>query len=1028
MLILPLLAALSGNATIHPETPGVAVRHDPLGGVPLCVWNDSGLFTKLTPGIHAIDERVFRYPNGSTSNQYHWNSAGHFDADSIWVASDSTFSPGWVGETVHRGTSYNQYGSTYQSLIDDGDTTTFWWSNPDHPDAPGWFEMDLGKAKVIDSLALWLGNLRPDSVQIVRWTGNNGVYPLPHQQQTPWMEVARLPGSAFLGYKLPTAIAAQFIGVRPIGTLDSGWQVREFQVLKSGTLVSNNIPDGANQTKVDAISAIPAVRKRTYASDWDFETYMTWINSYPGAQPIICVNYGGGTPQEAAAWVHYANKVRGYGIHRWQIGNEIAGDWEDGGPVSAREYAERFVAYARAMKAEDNSIEVVGPVFPSDQFVQNASGDFDGRSWLQGFLYYVDSVEKATSTPLVDGIDFHTYPYWFDAPPVTQDMIDSCDGSGAAYDTLTALVGRTIANPTSREILMTEYNTSTVNSSLEQTTSAGTATGLQLAHFIQRFGDRGVAVLWELFEGGGTGPDGSWGTLSEFDNPTLGEWSSLGDPPAATFWPKRTILRQWLDTAGGDTIEPVDQVSGARLFAVRNNGRVSILAFNLGPDSTTIALEPSLFPQGGDILSWGTGEFNWIGTTTDAQAAPDNGPSSRPIPASWSGSAKIPPYGFLVVRGSSRARQPLRTVHWQLSKPGPTVADTVTISGWSTAEGTHLTGGTWSAGAASGPLVATDGVWDGPCESWTARVPAGSVGTGSWALHIAVTDSVGDTARDSVAIQVSGTLRPVLLISNFDNKVRNTTFGTVWNTFAGPDSFTVALTIPTTGGLGTPYLQSTIHIGQPAGLGYTNYVTTYFPVPAGLDKRDTSMNLVGMVFDIKTTQSSIAQDFRLLVDLTDINVPGNYNNYAINLPNTNGQWVHDTVLFQDVQQQAGWGIALPFDLDSLQLVEFRAEGAGNAVLALDNVAFLGTKGADYMVGITPRSAHAPDLALFGRKLQVGISGEWTLRLVSADGRTLSRWTGTGPTTLALPRTSATSWALLQGTGLRRTLSIPPLSR
>jgi hypothetical protein len=1028
MPILPLLIALSGNATII-GAPGVAVRHDPLGGVPLCVWNDSGLFTKLTPGIHAVDEHVFRYPNGSTSNQYHWNGNGHFDADSIWVASDSTYSPGWVGETIHRGTSYNQYGSTFQSLIDDGDTTTFWWSNLDHPDAPGWFEMDMGAATSIDSFALWLGNIRPDSVQIVRWPSNSSVYPLPHEQQTAWTELARLPAASFVGYKLTSAITARYVGVRPIGRLDSGWQVREFQVLRLGTVVSNNIPDGANQTKVDAVSAIPAVRKRTYSSDWDFETYMNWINSYSGAQPMICVNYGGGTPQEAAAWVHYANKVRGYGIHRWQIGNEIAGDWEDGGPVSAREYAERFVKYAQAMKAADSTIEVVGPVFPSDQFTQNASGDFDGRSWLQGFLYYVDSVETATKTRLVDGIDFHTYPYWFDTPPLAQVMIDSCDGSGAAYDTLIALMKRTIANPTSREVLMTEYNTSTVNSSLEQTTSAGTATGLQLAHFIQRFGDRGVAVLWELSEGGGTGPDGTWGTLSEFDNAKLGEWSSLGDPPAATFWPKRTILRQWLDTAGGDTIEPVEQVTGARLFAVGNNGRVSILAFNLAADSTTVGLDASLFPQGGDILSWGTGEFNWVGTTADAQAVPDNGPSSKPIPAGWTGSARIPPYGFLVVRGSGRGVQPLRTVHWQLSKPTPTVDDTVTISGWSTAEGARLAGGTWSAGAASGPLLATDRAWDGPSESWTARIPAANVGVGSWEIRIAVSDSVGDTARDSTSFLVTGMLRPVLLISNFDDKKPTTAFGTGynWRTYSGEsDSVSDDTTFDTTGGLESPYMHQAIHIGQPPQLGYSNFLASYFPVPAGLATTDTTRNLTGLVFDIRTSHSADSGMFHLFANLSTVN-DGKYDNYKVALPNTKGQWVHDTALFSAFTQ-GGWGTPVPFDLKVLTQIEFRAEIAGTITLDLDNVAFLGTKGADYMVGIAPRAAHAPDLAMYGQHLQVGITGNWTLRLLSADGRTLSRWTGTGPATLALPRTAATSWALLQGAGLRRTVSIPPMER
>jgi hypothetical protein len=137
MLILPVLLALSGNVTIHPETPGVAVRHDPLGGVPLCVWNDSSVFSLLKPGMRGIGERVFRYPNGSTSNEYHWNGDGHFDADSVWVASDSTFTQGWVGETLHRGTSKNSYGFVRESLIDDGDTNTYWWSQSRPPGCPG---------------------------------------------------------------------------------------------------------------------------------------------------------------------------------------------------------------------------------------------------------------------------------------------------------------------------------------------------------------------------------------------------------------------------------------------------------------------------------------------------------------------------------------------------------------------------------------------------------------------------------------------------------------------------------------------------------------------------------------------------------------------------------------------------------------------------------------------------------------------------------------------------------------------------
>jgi hypothetical protein len=169
----------------------------------------------------------------------------------------------------------------------------------------------------------------------VKWTGSPGVYPPPHEQAAGagWVTVARLPASSFLSLKV-AAFSARFVGVRPIGTLSKGWQVREFQILRNGAMVSKNIPDGANQSKATAVSTISAVRSRDYKSTWGFETFMAWINAYAGAQPMICVNFGGGTPQEAAAWVHYANVVKHYGIQRWQsrkrdgrrLGRRRAGD------------------------------------------------------------------------------------------------------------------------------------------------------------------------------------------------------------------------------------------------------------------------------------------------------------------------------------------------------------------------------------------------------------------------------------------------------------------------------------------------------------------------------------------------------------------------------------------------------------------------------------------------------------------------------------------------------------------------------
>jgi len=1029
MTLLSLLAALvSANATIS-GSPGVAVTSTSLQGLPLCVWNDSSLFSKLKTGMQERSDRIFRFPNGSYSDIYHWNGTGSYTSDSTWVPNNATYTAGWAGGSAHRGITT----STDASLISDGDTATFWWSNPEHATAPGWFYMALGDASVsslgsgtaksIDSVALWLGDIRPDSVQIVRWNGTSGVYPYPNQQSTDkWVEVARLPAAAFVYYKLATATSVYYLGVRPIGALKNGWQVRELKAFKNGAVVSANVAAASSQSPVFAVSTHPSTRNKNLSFTWDFDAYMKWIKAYPNAEPMVCVNYGTGTAQEAAAWVHYANKVKSYGIKRWQIGNESSGNWEEAGCVTARQYAVRFVEYAKAMKAEDPTIQIEGPVLAGTDFATLASGDYDGRSWLQGFLYYVDSVEKAISSPrLVDGIDFHNYAYWFSSTPSASAMISAADANGAAYDTLISLMGRTIADPTSRDILMSEFNTSTVSSSLEMEASAGSAAGLQFAHFIQRFGNRGSTNLWELYEGGGIGPDGTYGSLSAFVKPTQGEWSSLNYPPNASFWTTRTIMRQWLDTAGGDTVMNIDQTTGLRTFAVRNHGRVSVLAFNLGADSTALSLDPTLFANGGDILSWGSGEYLWNGSDDQARAIPNNGPSSKLF--SSLASVKVPPYGILVVRGTGRAALAPHTTHWLLSSRKLATGDTLTVAGWTFCEGSTLKGGTWSVGSASGFLAATDGAWDGPSESWIAKIPADALASGNFAVSIS--SAAGDVSKDSTAILVTSGIRPVLLISDFETKKAITTWNKSWYAF-GSDDNTNKIKFDSVG-RGSWYLKDSMSLVQQDTISYT-YESLALPMPSGkvLDSLNALYDIAGLVFDINTKYVGSKGTFTISADLPATMTA--YNSHGTTLPNTNGIWKRDTVLFSNLSQASGWGKICDFVFDSVQQVQFRAGSAGNALILLDNVAFLGTKGDAISLAIhQPTKTGLPSpLALVGNQLSVNITGLWTLRLVTANGRLSERLSGSGASQLSLHRSSAPQWAILEGSGIRQILAVPPM--
>jgi alpha-L-arabinofuranosidase len=96
------------------------------------------------------------------------------------------------------------------------------------------------------------------------------------------------------------------------------------------------------------------------------------------AQAFITVNYGTGTPQEAADWVAYANKTKTLGIKYWEIGNENYGaSWEADNQTAPHDpyiYAVRAKDYVARMKAADPLIKVgVVAVTGEDSFANSTN-------------------------------------------------------------------------------------------------------------------------------------------------------------------------------------------------------------------------------------------------------------------------------------------------------------------------------------------------------------------------------------------------------------------------------------------------------------------------------------------------------------------------------------------------------------------------------------------------------------------------------------------------------------------------------
>ena len=229
----------------------------------------------------------------------------------------------------------------------------------------------------------------------------------------------------FLWVALPAAALAQTVSVtvdtaRSIRTVDErvfgvnavAWDpqtasAQTLTLLQAAGIRSTRIPGGGLSDEYHWLTNTTLANTWTWPAGFNaFGQLITSLN----CQTFVTVNYGTGTPEEAAAWVAYANasstllgtgadvtigsdgttdwKTAGYwsalraaaplaqddgrnflrlnraapfGLKYWEIGNECYGTWETDYqtvPHDPVEYAIRFVLYFERMKAVDPTIKI----------------------------------------------------------------------------------------------------------------------------------------------------------------------------------------------------------------------------------------------------------------------------------------------------------------------------------------------------------------------------------------------------------------------------------------------------------------------------------------------------------------------------------------------------------------------------------------------------------------------------------------------------------------------------------------------
>jgi len=127
-----------------------------------------------------------------------------------------------------------------------------------------------------------------------------------------------------------------------------------------------------------------------------------------GAEPMICINAGDGTPDEAARWIEYCNgpaaspmgakraangHPQPYNVKLWEVGNELWGRWQCGWTTPAGN-ADRYREYSEAMLKADPRIRLYACGAPV----------LWGHDWNKALFARAGATAQATTDhPLIGG-------------------------------------------------------------------------------------------------------------------------------------------------------------------------------------------------------------------------------------------------------------------------------------------------------------------------------------------------------------------------------------------------------------------------------------------------------------------------------------------------------------------------------------------------------------------------------------------------------------------------------------------------
>ncbi len=623
---------------------------------------------------------------------WHWNPEGSWSdpahRQGYWTSSDRASRPierSYGYRLPRRGRTIDDADNDGYSRIDDGDTASFWKSNPyldprftgaSEAEHPQWVVVDLRAPRAVSAVRLAWGEPYARRYALDWWQGNQNE-PIDRNPPGHWQRFfsgtrSQGRGGDVLLALAPRAVRTRFIrlillesshtavsgatdprdslgfALREMfaGTLDRRGRLRD--VMQHGrrpgdqseVLVSSTDP-WHRESDRDTASAQPGF-------DLVFGSGLT--HGLPVLVPVAVLF---DTPANAAAELRYL-RSRGYPVPRLELGEE-----PDGQRMSPEDFAALYLQFARALRAEDSSVTLGGPswqnLLDATIALWPARDDAPRGSWIGRFL---TALRDAGAPARAFGfLSFEWYPFDDPCAPTAPQLARA---GGLLAQGLDRLREAGLSDSIPR--ILTEYGYSAHSGPAEVDIASGLLNADVLAGFMAHGGREAYVYGWE------PGWLGRWKGCTEDGNNLL----FLADEDGGArfrmpaYHAARLMTRAWADSAGGvhemfaAHLAPARGAGGADLVSTwalrRPDGRWALLLINrdathawtvdarIGGAVGGRALEGAL-----DLWQYSRAQYEWRGEGQRGHPVRDEPPAHRRLASAREFS--LPPYSITVVLG-----------------------------------------------------------------------------------------------------------------------------------------------------------------------------------------------------------------------------------------------------------------------------------------------------------------------------------------------------------------------------------------